>query len=63
VTNEERLSSARNALICSDITPDTPETDIIDLLANLLHLAREEGLSPEYLIGVALRHYLEEVND
>jgi len=57
MTNEERISSAKSALMNSGIDPDTPETDIIDLITNLLRLAWEEKLLPQTVVGIALHHF------
>jgi len=60
MTNQERASRAKNALLNSGITPDTPETDIIDLITDLLHLAWEERLDPEAILRMAEGRFDEE---
>jgi len=60
MTNKERSSNAKQALMNSGITPGTPGTpgtNIVDLITDLLHLAWEEKLLPGSMTNVALRQF------
>lgn len=61
MTNKERAALAKRALDAAATTPDTPETDIIDLVANLLHLAHRECLDSDSIIRIAKNHFEHEV--
>jgi hypothetical protein len=39
------------------------ESGIVDLVANLLHLARENDIEPDYVIAQAQMHYDAEVEE
>lgn len=59
--NKERIRHARAALsehLLSKSEPlDCYESAIIDLIADLLHLAREEKLATESLLRMAQHHF------
>jgi hypothetical protein len=61
----QRTESARQALdqyyLSKGEPPDTLETGIIDLLTDLLHLARNEGLDAFKLGQTALTHFVVEI--
>ena len=63
-----RIESAREALLNfgerdGDLL-DCYETDIIDLIADLLHLAEAEGVDPESVLRMAKMHWeAERVDD
>ena len=65
--NKQRAETARQALYqhCqSKGEPlDTLETGIIDLMTDLMHLARQEGLPSPMLREIAWHHFLEEVDE
>lgn len=69
-TNEDRAAFAEDALYHYNQVRDggdygelrgTWETDIVDLMADLLHLASQKGIDPYYVINVAQTHYEEEL--
>jgi len=43
--------------------PDELATSIYDLIADLLHLARENGIEPDYVIEQAKMHFDAEVEE
>jgi hypothetical protein len=60
-TNEERSLRARQALeVVAEYDPDDPDS-IVDLVTDLLHLARrQEDIEPEYVLRMAKRHFEDE---
>ena len=42
---------------------DTLEADIIDLMTDLLHLAKQKGLDVDMIHTIIHEHFQEEVND
>lgn len=62
-TNEERAAAARQALAAVD-KYDSYDTDsITDLVSDLLHLARKEGIEPDYVIQTATMNFDVEVEE
>jgi len=59
MTNEERASRAAD-MVQSFGWREGAETDIIDLITNLLHLAHQEGLDPQAILRMAETHFEEE---
>jgi len=52
---EERVNSARTALEAAYTPVD--EDSIVDLVTDLLHLARESNVEPDFVIHMAQIHY------
>jgi hypothetical protein len=64
---EERIARAREVLICYRFehpdyrgTQEPDEAALIDLFADLMHLAKEMGQNPANLVRTASNHYEEE---
>jgi len=58
--NEDRIEIAQTALMTMPEEyrgEDEEEAAITDLMANLLHLARDSGLDPYGIMLAALTHY------
>jgi hypothetical protein len=66
-TNEERAASAMKALESQekyhDAWPDGLDDSIVDLVSDLLHLARENDIEPDYIIRMAQTHFDSEVDE
>jgi hypothetical protein len=66
-TNEERAASAMAALESQEKYHDTwPEglsESIVDLVSDLLHLAHQNGIEPDYIIRMAQTHFDAEVEE
>jgi hypothetical protein len=68
VTNNERAAIGEKAVLAvfrDDIESGGIDlgTGIYDLVANLLHLARENGIEPDYIIHMAQMHFDAEVEE
>ena len=59
MTNAERARRASD-MVQSFGWREEVETDIIDLITNLLHLAHQEGLDPQAILRMAEIHFEEE---
>lgn len=59
-----RTTAAAYAIDCflaaRGTSPDTKETDIVDLITDLCHLAQKEGLRPSAILITAKNHWEEE---
>jgi len=62
-TNEERTASARQALEAVPKYEPFDTDSIVDLVTDLLHLARQEGIEPDYVIHMAQIHFDAEVEE
>jgi hypothetical protein len=66
-TNEERAASAMAALESQekyhDAWPEGLADSIVDLVSDLLHLARENDIEPDYIIRMAQTHFDAEVEE
>jgi hypothetical protein len=64
-TNEGRAMKGRMALMGAgyDTYPDELDASIVDLVADLLHLARENDIEPDYIIHMANTHYQAELEE
>ena len=65
-TNAERQERAQRALLAhlgGEFADDDPTTDIVDLVANLMHLCNREGCDWSDIESMAKAHYEFEVND
>jgi len=64
-TNKDRATWGRHALEAfqEKVQSSELETDIIDLIADLLHLARKSKLDTEYMIENATMHFQAEVDE
>jgi hypothetical protein len=66
-TNEERAASAMAALESQekyqDAWPEGLGDSIVDLVSDLLHLARENDIEPDYIISMAQMHFDAEVEE
>jgi hypothetical protein len=66
-TNEERSASAMAALESQekyhDAWPEGLADSIVDLVSDLLHLARENDIEPDYIIRMAQTHFDAEVEE
>jgi hypothetical protein len=62
--NYLRIKAARSALAAFKKTtkdaPDTMESDIVDLVTDLLHLANRHGIDPAAVVTCALDHFTNE---
>jgi len=68
VTNDERAAIGEKAVLAifrDDIESGGIDlgTGIYDLVADLLHLARENGIEPDYIIHMAQMHFDAEVEE
>ena len=68
VTNNERAAIGEKAVLAvfrDDIESGGIDlgTGIYDLVADLLHLARENGIEPDYIIHMAQMHFDAEVEE
>ena len=68
VTNNERAAIGEKAILAvfrDDIESGGIDlgTGIYDLVADLLHLARENGIEPDYIIHMAQMHFDAEVEE
>ena len=68
VTNNERAAIGEKAVLAvfrDDIESGGIDlgTGIYDLVADLLHLARENGIEPDYIIHMAQMHFDAEVKE
>ena len=68
VTNNERAAIGEKAVLAvfrDDIESGGIDlgTGIYDLVADLLHLARENGIEPDYIIHMAQMHFWAEVGE
>ncbi len=67
LNNEQRAETAMRALVAlefSTICREDLECSIIDLIANLLHLAAQKSpLDPEYLLDLAKKHFNAEMTE
>ena len=68
VTNNERAAIGEKAVLSvfrDDIESGGIDlgTGIYDLVADLLHLARENGIEPDYIIHMAQMHFDAEVEE
>lgn len=65
MTNDERADHAHQvaAGYASSIAEYDPSCDIRDLICDLLHLARREGLDPIHELEAGLNHFLCEEAD
>ena len=61
-TNSERAARARKAVLAAK-KATRGEFHLVDLVANLLHLADEDGDSGERVLRVAQMHYEAEIED
>jgi hypothetical protein len=52
--NQRRIEQARAAIY---YMLDDTETNIIDMMTNLMHLAASEGISVKSVTGVAMMHW------
>lgn len=62
-TNEERAEAARQALASVPKYDPFDTASITDLVADLLHLARQEGVEPDYIIHTAQMNYQAEIEE
>lgn len=66
-TNEERAASAMKALLSQekyhDDWPEGLDASIVDLVSDLLHLARRNDIEPDCIISMAQLHYDAEVEE
>lgn len=65
-TNEGRAEIAMRALVAvefSTMCREDLESSIVDLVADLLHLARERDIEPDYIIHTATMHFDAEVEE
>jgi hypothetical protein len=62
-TNEERTAAARQALEAVPKYEPFDTDSIVDLVTDLLHLARQEGIEPDYVIHMAQIHFDAEVEE
>ncbi|MEW6657405.1 MAG: hypothetical protein AB1424_01965 [Thermodesulfobacteriota bacterium] len=64
-TIEECAEIGRRALVATgfSVAPDDLETSISDLVADLLHLARLNGIDPDHVIETAQIHFDAEVEE
>ncbi|TSA08037.1 MAG: hypothetical protein D4R73_09275 [Deltaproteobacteria bacterium] len=65
VTNNERAAIGEKALdaVFDHCHKEEIGTSIYDLVADLLHLARENGIEPDYIIHMAQMHFDAEVEE
>lgn len=64
-TNEERAETGMKALVGAGFSVMCREDlsdSIVDLVADLLHLARERDIEPDYVIHTATMHFDAEVD-
>ena len=59
-TNAQRIQSARKALRPYKPETESVETALIDLMADLYHLADKEGISMDKVRRVAFMHFAAE---
>lgn len=60
LTNKERVALAKQALEAVEYCSFellAVEESIVDLMANLLHLASQEGLDPKTVLATAILHF------
>ncbi len=68
-TNEERAEAAKKALesqdkyYCRDTWPESVEESIIDLVADLFHLAHRQGTHRDDIIRAANLHFEAEIEE
>ena len=65
-TNEERAEIGRRALVMIefDVVPlEDLSASIVDLVTNLLHLAHQNDIEPDYVIHTATMHFDAEVEE
>ncbi len=62
-TNEERTAAARQALEAVPKYEPFDTDSIVDLVTDLLHLAQQEGIEPDYVIHMAQIHFDAEVEE
>lgn len=71
-TNKERAATARAALESqekyydlwrNEPDPESLGTSITDLVTDLLHLARQNDIEPDYVISTAQMHFDAEVEE
>ncbi len=66
-TNEERAASALAALGSQekyhDVWPEGLGDSIVDLVSDLLHLAHQNDIEPDYVIRMAQTHFDAEVEE
>jgi len=66
-TNEERAASAMAALESQekyhDAWPEGLSESIVDLVSDLLHLARENDIEPDYIVSMAQTHFDAEIEE
>lgn len=65
MTNEERAEKAYRTLINAgfDVHPQEMDASITDLVADLLHLAHQYDIEPDYITHTAQMHYQAEVEE
>ncbi len=65
VTNNERAAIGERALraVFDRCHEEEIGTEIYDLVADLLHLARENGIEPDYIIRMAQMHFDAELEE
>jgi hypothetical protein len=64
MTNKKAAAYAIDCfLVARRSKPDTRETDMIDLITDLCHLAQSEGLRPSAILITAKNHWEEESYD
>jgi Fic family protein len=63
LNNEQRAEAAYRAVMKYQQSDFDVETGIIDLVADLLHLARENGIEPDYIIHMAQMHFDAEIEE
>ena len=64
-TNDDRANWAKDALknFTDSVGGDEPQTDLGDLLRDLMHLAKRDGLNFETALGIATMHFEAEVQE
>jgi hypothetical protein len=62
-TNEERAEAARQALAAVPKYDPYDTDSITDLVTDLLHLARQEGIEPDYVTTTAQMNFDAEVEE
>ena len=63
-TNETRAQRGQIALTaCPGTDPNDIKASIVDLVADLLHLASQNDIEADYVLGVARTHFDAEMAD